>query len=381
MLSGLTTDAGGEIERRKPIEDGPKAISSWGALSLLFSKSTAAAIARGEPIDVPPWQGADCYWEPWIKPRPSLPIDDCISELIAGRSRKNSARIIDRNEFYEIGLMNGAYGYECPYVYVRNELARAVGIAYDDLRNDTIRRDELPEELDQITDWCRQINTKVARLLERVEKTGFAPPPSLYIDKDDGRLDWQRLTKRHADNIRTAIETFAEVAASAKEKRATLAKGGRPEEVWWVSFIVRCGIIWTTLTGSVPNKGQRAFEDFLRAANESLGGRRAEFDSQIDTALARVGKMQDWDRFDSDFNAVQRPGSVSLAILGPLPEVFLKNRRLFKAATLIVLSRQGNAEAERDLQAVLAAASEEDRGRIADLMARKIHTSRFSGEG
>jgi hypothetical protein len=360
MLKGVPLDprVAALMSKRKPVKGGPSLNNSWDALSRLFNKNS---------LD----NSIECarYWSPWEKPSPHLPIDNSIYALIHGGERKDHPRIIDREALRNIGYANGEFHeVECPYEYVRDRLGRAVGLAYDDVDADKLKRESFAGEITRIRSWSAQSINKLERLLKQINETGLELPPSSYAEKIG--LSLRPETQKRSHELRAAITSLKEIEKSAISNKKKASKTGKPEEVWWVSFVIRCGIMWTTLTGSVPKKGHAAFEQFLRNANESLGGTRSDFDSQIDTALAYDAKMEPWNRLDAELKGVLYPGYQPTRKLSE-DDVKARHIALWQAPIVAEIRRAqlGDEEAKLMLGARYAMASASGKARIDELIA------------
>ena len=164
-----------KLPNRDRIDGGPKVTSTPQAMWWLFSERK-----DGHPLNkyqISRGLFGKIYWTPWKRPAGKLDIDACIEELIdvdrtnnSGHLSKSNSKkssrprrhnkvrsIISGGDLGRIAHINGSFEvYECPYQYVRQRLAEAVGLAYDDQEIDKIRREEIPSRIDNILSWLDQ---------------------------------------------------------------------------------------------------------------------------------------------------------------------------------------------------------------------------------
>ena len=323
-----------KFPKRGRIENGPTVTSTPAAMWWLFSRHTE----DGQPQDsfrISRGLFGKMYWDPWTRPSSGLDIDRCIEELIKAskpygplsrqpaRSRRedkshphyNVRFILPEEKLERIGHLNGSFDvYECPYQYVRQRLAEAVGLAYDDEEIDKAQRTELPRRLKGISAWLGQATDRLDYSINEITRIGPYINLEKYIRKT------RVLSSHYSDaeeyraklDLLKALDLINSVKSKVEMKRESTTQDGRPEQAWWVSFTMSCGLMWTTLTGVPPELGHAGFERFLKAANESLGGKREEA-FPIKTALVYLkgGKnrkpMHAWDQLDAEIEGIRAP--------------------------------------------------------------------------
>ncbi|WP_157091887.1 hypothetical protein [Methylobacterium nodulans] len=376
-------------EGYKP-EGGPCVTSTAAALWWLFTPHK-----NGKPasdFDLGAALNARPYWQSWEKPNPSLNIDEDIEDLILATSKKtdqsvklkpkrgnpekipstyNVRHIISNGELSCLSYMNGGFEkLDCPYVYVRKSLAYAVGYAYDDLEIENKRRNDIPNNLGNVSAWLEQAKERLEKSIEKIAAIKLGPTPRKYARYDEPDLYRKTMiaTDTSISDLKSAILLVESVSTKVDDQIKIVAQDGRPEKVWWLSFVVNCGVIWTTLTGVVPDVGQPGFQKFLENATKSLGGTREQFRRQIETARERLQVMDPWNQMDAERKGVLPPGQHPTTVLGRGEYDQLFNRWNRNIYSLIEGIKNGSDEAYTSLSITYTLADDEGKSKIRDML-------------
>jgi hypothetical protein len=263
-----------------------------GALDLVFQ---GLCPRPGIPPDIGKWRR-------WTPPSPTIPIDECISDLI-NRS-KNPQRQIKMRSRADIEIDGGADF--CPYYAARSVIANAASHATETLKN----RKNASEHAAQLSDLSADAAKLAKSYLAFVSK--WKTSRILRDAHFDGATEDVEETGRKADdaffsilNLRSAatpvIDSLNRIQEYAKTSRGDFALKGSPADTWERAFIEQLGYFWYFLTAYSPTRGPD-FGAFVTNSYASIGGDKdANFERSIRTVLKNVAARPEDDRFDRDF--------------------------------------------------------------------------------
>lgn len=298
------------------------------------------------------------YWKSWEKPSPCLPIDHIIETLITARypkesNTKNSSvrrgagfptsydvrKIIPKEELRGLSIKNGEFApIHCPYSYVREELSGAVGLAYDDKNAGEEYRRNASTRVRALKEALLALNRAVddiAFAKSAVKKAQLSISPLKYT-LHDPKFRFDGIETKIKENLLSANKSILDAIDDIKSKEGSISEAGKPEDIWWTSFIKSCATIWTNITGVPPNNGHAAFMRFLEAANESLGGKSVEFRDKVKSVIKRVNGdgdrpgMASYDRFDAEAKGFLPPEAIPELSQAALIKLLLSDKRTIK---------------------------------------------------
>jgi len=214
-------------------------------------------------------------WVAGRLPRPALPIDECVSELIRKRRICASA---DLRAIHPLGA--------CPYAVARSAVLRAASHA----RIQQSYENELRPAVAAAVKYLKDEGRRLANVIHGAERKA-----QVLVDG----LDLLELSLPRGKALLGALSRSRELLDSGTGDIASLHKqlskyrGG----VWRLSFVRALFTEWWVLTGKDPKASPGPCQDFICAAWCSLSPLAAPTDadwgSAIKVALARC-KPDQW---------------------------------------------------------------------------------------
>ena len=343
------------------------------------------------------------YWEPWVRPKRGIAIDDCIERLIISsgqleetiEKKRSKTKSVDprhrgpynvremtlKDKFSNLSHGNGEFGgHECPYVYARWRLAEAVGLAYDDIDAHEKRKSTIPE-IDDALERIKLAKSGLENAITAIDKLGPLHVPIKYKRKSLMGTSFVQLAadRQRRRELGSALDAIVDAEIRFKSHREEISRKGRVEKIWWISFVINCGFIWTALTRVPPDVGQPGFEGFLEAAVTSLGGKRSGFLRPVETAVQYLSEMDPWDQWDAEINGVLPPEMSAVKIYNEDEQRHVFGR--FERSVLhdIEKFKNGDDEALQVLGLRYLHADESGKRLIEDLLERHKVASTFKG--
>lgn len=387
-------------DRKKVDEEGPCPTSTPEALHWLFSR-------RQKDKPIPDFQPALAimpvmYWEAWKKPLNGIAVDDCIENIIiaSGQSPNNDKnnqprrgrdgnkvkydkrKMISRSEFTALSGKNGEFGaHDCPYAYARTRLAEAIGLAYDAVEEDKSRRKVIKNDINDTISNCIVARGAVESLLEKLSGLEGFTPRNKYtrFSQINPSLQWSGANRNDKSKLDSALDLLGRIEDRMSLRLNDISRAGRPENVWWVSFVTSCGYIWTTFTGIPVDNGHSLFEEFVCKSVESLGGTRYEFRRPIETAIEYLKDVEPWDRLDAEINGVLPPEECAVYAIDAdhsrHPNIMFKA----KITRLISMIKEGDTSSFRYIEYAYARADDGGKNAIIELLSENAMLGDFLG--
>jgi hypothetical protein len=208
-------------------------------------------------------------WVAGRVPRPALPIDDCVSELIRKRRIRAAA---DLKALHPLGT--------CPYAIARLAVLRAASHARIQQSIEDEVRPAVAAAVNYLKDEARQL----ARRIHGAERKA-----QVLVDG----LDLLELSLPRGKALLGALSRSRELLENSTRNFVALHKqvSRYRGDVWRLSFVRALFAEWWLLTGKDPKSSPGPCQDFICAAWCSLSPAAAPTDadwgSAIKVALAR----------------------------------------------------------------------------------------------